>query len=310
VSVGVNPAALAKLQFLAPAGTTAGTAFNLTVQAADAFGNVVPGYAGTVGLTSSDGQALLPAAYPFTSADRGSHIFRVTLKTAGGQTLTAGDTVTAGLTATVAVPVSPGPLRAFGVQVAPTATAGAGLTLTVTAQDAFGNVVTGYTGTVRFTTTDRLASLPANYTFTPADAGVHVFTVAFRTAGTQTLTVADAVSTGFLGTASVTVAPAAASVLVVSGFPSTINTGTAGSFTVTARDAYGNVATGYTGTVQFTSSDPLALLPANYTFQASDRGSRIFSAVFRTSGTQKLTATDVLTATLTGSQVGIVVVRS
>ena len=36
--------------------------------------------------------------------------------------------------------------------------------------------------------------------------------------------------------------------------------------TVTAVDAYGNVATGYTGTVHFTSSDGQAVLPANYTF--------------------------------------------
>ena len=36
--------------------------------------------------------------------------------------------------------------------------------------------------------------------------------------------------------------------------------------TVTAYDAYGNVATGYTGTVDLTSSDPHAVLPASYTF--------------------------------------------
>ena len=38
--------------------------------------------------------------------------------------------------------------------------------------------------------------------------------------------------------------------------------------TVTAYDAYGNVATGYTGTVAFTSSDPQACFPADYTFTA------------------------------------------
>jgi hypothetical protein len=102
------------------------------------------------------------------------------------------------------------------------------------------------------------------------------------------------VSTGFLGTATINVMPAAASVLVVSGFPSS-PVGTAGGFTVTARDAYGNVATGYGGTVRFTSSDPHAVLPGNYRFQAGDRGAHIFSAVFKTAGTQRLTATDVYT---------------
>jgi hypothetical protein len=308
LSVGVNPAAVAKLRPVVPPGITAGNAFNLTVQAVDAFGNLVPGYLGTVRLTSGDAQALLPAAYTFTAADRGSHVFRVTLKTAGSQAVTATDT--ANLSGSVAVPTSPGPLRGFSVQPASASTtAGQGLMVTVIARDGFGNVVTGYTGTVRFSSSDRLASLPANYTFTAADAGVHAFAFPFRTAGTQTLTVVDAVSTGFLGSASVAVVPAAASVLVVSGFPSSTSAGTAGSFTVTARDAYGNLATGYTGTVRFTSSDTQAVLPASYKFQATDRGSHIFSAVFKTTGTQKITATDTLTASVTGSQVGIVVVR-
>jgi len=36
---------------------------------------------------------------------------------------------------------------------------------------------------------------------------------------------------------------------------------------VTASDAYGNLATKYTGTVHFTSSDGSATLPADYTFR-------------------------------------------
>ena len=52
----------------------------------------------------------------------------------------------------------------------------------------------------------------------------------------------------------------------------------AGSFTVTAQDAYGNRATGYTGTVHFTSSDAQASLPVDYTFTAADAGMHTFSA--------------------------------
>ena len=48
--------------------------------------------------------------------------------------------------------------------------------------DAFGNTVTGYRGKVKFTSTDTQASLPADYTFTAADAGIHTFTVALKTA--------------------------------------------------------------------------------------------------------------------------------
>ena len=65
--------------------------------------------------------------------------------------------------------------------------------MTLTVEDAYGNVVTGYTGTVHFTSSDSTATLPANYTFTAADAGVHTFTNALilKKKGTQTITVTD-----------------------------------------------------------------------------------------------------------------------
>jgi hypothetical protein len=80
-----------------------------------------------------------------------------------------------------------------------------------------------------------------------------------------------------------------------------VTAGTAGQFTVTARDQYGNVATGYTGTVKFTSSDPKAALPANYAFTSTDAGRHTFSATLNTLGTQSITVTDSITATITGS---------
>src|SRR5205085_9382715 len=61
-------------------------------------------------------------------------------------------------------------------------TAGDLIPLTVKATDAFGNAVVGYTGTAHFTSTDVQASLPADYTFTAVDAGVHTFPVVLKTA--------------------------------------------------------------------------------------------------------------------------------
>ena len=74
----------------------------------------------------------------------------------------------------------------------------------------------------------------------------------------------------------ITVNPGSASTLAVSGFPSPAIAGAAGSVTVTAKDAYGNTATGYVGTVKITSSDGKAVLPANYAFKASRRGYSFF----------------------------------
>ena len=63
---------------------------------------------------------------------------------------------------------------------------------TVRAYDQQGSFFPGYRGTVRFSASDVAAGLPAEYTFTAADAGVHTFTATFNTAGMQSLIVRDA----------------------------------------------------------------------------------------------------------------------
>src|SRR5712692_8497602 len=102
---------------------------------------------------------------------------------------------------------------------------------------------------VHFTSSDAQASLPANYTFVAADQGAHSFSVTLKTVGSQSITASDTVTGSITGSQSgITINPAAATTLTVTGFPSPLTAGTAGTFTVTAKDAYGNSATGYTGT--------------------------------------------------------------
>jgi hypothetical protein len=52
-------------------------------------------------------------------------------------------------------------------------------------------VATGYRGTVSFSSSDLTAVLPAKYTFTSADSGVHTFTATLKTVGSQWLKVID-----------------------------------------------------------------------------------------------------------------------
>src|SRR5207302_1676613 len=158
---------------------------------------------------------------------------------------------------------------------------------TVTAKDPYSNTATGYRGTVRFTSSDAQAALPANYTFTSNDAGQHAFSATLKTAGSRSLIATDTVTNTITGSqAGITVNPAAASSLVVAGFPSSITAGVAGSFTVTAVDAYSNTANGYRGTIHFASTDSQALLPANYTFTVADAGQHTFRATLKTAGSQ------------------------
>jgi hypothetical protein len=179
--------------------------------------------------------------------------------------------------------------------------AGAAVTVTLTAEDNFGNVATGYRGTVHFTSSDVQAVLPGNYTFLAADAGIHTFSATLKTAGSQSLTATDTANAAIVGAQSVTVNPAAARRFVLSA-PASVNAGTKFSLTVTVVDAYGNVVTGYRGKISFRSSDLSAALPTNYTFTAADAGVHTFvGVVLRKRGKQTITATDALDGSITGS---------
>jgi sugar lactone lactonase YvrE len=311
-SVVLSPAAASVLVVGSSASAlTAGGTLNVPVTMSDAYGNAITGYTGTVHFTSTDPQAGLPADYMFTAADAGKHTFAVTLKTAGSQAIAATDTATASLTGThsgLAVSAAGAQNLVFS-KVTTATTAGIAQGFLVSVTDAFGNPVPSYAGTVHFTSNDTRAILPADYTFTGADAGVHAFAATLETAGTSDVVRAtDIVHGSITGLApTVTVSAAAAVKVVVSGFPSTASVGTAYIFQVALYDAYGNVATGYLGTIQFASDDPTALLPGSYPFTASDAGKHTFTATFRKAGTHSLKASDANNASLSGSETGIVV---
>jgi adhesin/invasin len=99
----------------------------------------------------------------------------------------------AGLTDDASLTVTAGP--ATRLELTPdggVATPGVAFDVTVTAYDAYGNVATGYTGTVTFTSTDTLATLPAPFAFTLSDGGTHPFAVTLvMTSLSSTIVVAD-----------------------------------------------------------------------------------------------------------------------
>lgn len=192
--------------------------------------------------------------------------------------------------------------------------AGSTHVVTVRVLDSHGNTATGYTGTIHFDSSDKKASVPADYTFTSADKGLHAFAASLkpglvlRTAGSQSITATDKARSSLKGSATITVAPGPAKTLRVSGLLSQWPAGSTHSVKATAYDAYGNVATGYTGTVHFDSSDTKASVPANYTFSAADGGVHKFSnalkpgLTLRTPGSCWVRATDLKAASITGSQ--------
>jgi hypothetical protein len=308
-NITVSPAAASTLIVAGfPSSTSAGVAHSFTVTAVDPYGNIATGYTGTIHISSSDSQAVLPADSTLTN---GTGQLSATLNTAGTQSLTATDTTSAGLTGTqggitvsdvasvvtLAVAGFPSPI-----------TAGVGGSFTVTAKDANGNVATWYTGTVVFSSSDGQAVLAGAYTFTAADRGVHTFSATLSTAGTQSITVTDTATAALSGSdAGITVNPGAAtaSTFLISA-PASVSSGVAFSLTVEAVDGFGNVVTGYRGTVHFTSTDTTAYLPGDRTFTSAEEGVRTFNGVrLRTRGSQTITITD----TLNGSIIGSVIVN-
>ena len=315
-NITVNPGAATHFVVAAPGSTNAGAAFAVTVTAEDQYNNVATGYRGTAHFTTTDlGAVTLPANYTFVAGDNGVHTFAgVKLVTAGIRTVTATDTVTGTITGTSAnITVIPGAATHLVVAAPPTATAGTAFSVTVTAEDQYNNVATSYVGTAHFTTTDLGAvTLPANYTFVAGDNGVHVFSNAFTlvTSGNRTITATDTVTGSITGTSAIIAVSAGVATHFVVAAPGVANAGTAFSVTVTAKDQYNNVATGYLGTAHFTTTDAGAVtLPADYAFVAGDAGVHVFNNAFKlaTPGTQTVTATDTVTPAITGTSANITV---
>lgn len=211
LTLTVNPATADHYSISARAGSTAGTAFDVTVTALDPFNNTDFNYQGTVHFTTTDAGpgVVLPSDTTFTAADGGIHTFGggVTLVTAGSQTVAATDTVS-GITGRVVVAVTAASPDHLLIIAPNTVVSGMAFDVTVTVQDAFNNTVTTYLGTVQFMSTDNdpAVILPPDYSFTSNDAGMHTFVggVTLITVGSQTITVSDP-SAGISGAAVVNV---------------------------------------------------------------------------------------------------------
>lgn len=185
-----------------------------------------------------------------------------------------------------------------------TVTAGMAFSVTVSALDSSGAVVSTYSGKVHLTSSDAQAVLPGDLTLTN---GIGNFSVTLKTAAGQNISAADTVTASISGTCAGITVNAGPAATVSIQVPSAETIGLAFQITVNVLDAYGNVATSYTGTVHFTSTDSLATLPGNTTLT---NGSGTYSIMFKTIGAQTITASDTVTASLKGASNAINVVSN
>jgi alpha-tubulin suppressor-like RCC1 family protein len=104
----------------------------------------------------------------------------------------------------------------------------------------------------------------------------------------------------------ITITTPDATYFTVSGIASPIIAGTPSDVTVCAYNELGDVASNYTGTITFSTTDTAATLPTNYTFTNADSGCRTFAGgvVLATPGTHTVQVVD---GGLRGEQTNIIV---
>ena len=284
----VSPGPLAGLQVLLPGETassgeadgrfgtpttqSAGSQFNLTVRAVDAYWNLVPGINHRVAFASTDSFAIMPAD---TTLFDGQRLVPVRLHKSGPQRIWVTD-LDAPISADTssAVTIVGGPfarvlILAPGEFVAPGTTTGrAGVptdqstgyafTVTVLATDNWWNPVTGINHLVRLTSSDLNAGLPADTALVNGriDAPVRL-----RTGGFSLITVADVTDPSKTGSSTQVNAISTGFHLEASVSPDSARAGEDFSLTVRVTNSAGSVIQEVNSLVTLTVINATTLAP-------------------------------------------------
>jgi DNA gyrase inhibitor GyrI len=250
--------------------------------ALDAQNHRVLDYSGTVTLTSTDPDAVMPTSITFKN---GRAVVPVTFLTTGTQSLTATDNSATPLTVTASADVAaPRVATQIFMRFLENTTSGHAVHVLLRALDADSQLVPTFSDTVKLTSTDPNIIVPESVTF---DHGIATFEVTFNTVGQQSLT-ATTTNTSFTVAANTTVAAAPVATALVFRVPDEVTTGKAFTAKLGAVDSNRHLVPDFTGTVTVTSSDPDADLPTTVTF---DHGVAVFQVTLNTVGPQTLTAT-------------------
>ncbi len=243
-SFNVNSGVANHLVVSSGTSQVAGIAFSVTVTAKDTYGNTAASYTGKVHFSSSNAGpgVTLPSDYKFQVGDLGIHTFTnsVTLMTVGtGVSITATDTAT-GSIAGSQTSITVNRAGVVNVVISPSGssvTAGASKTYSATASDAFGNSWDVTSLTDWSITSDSAGTWSGNV-FTSAVAGSWTVTGTYASTSYTTGLIVNPTNLDHFTFN--TVAPQI--------------TGTPFSITITAKDAYNNTATSYTGQPSLTYS--------------------------------------------------------
>jgi alpha-tubulin suppressor-like RCC1 family protein len=287
LGVTVAPGSVASGSVETPGMQTAGIPFTVTITALDAYGNTATDVSGDVCMIFSDpgtspngdapeypAQGSCPAGQSSVAFTNGVATPSLTLYRAETTTLTV--TVPGfGSVTTGSFTVDPAGLSSFDMTAATTTpSAGQADNLTITAEDAYGNTVTSYTGSHSLTFSGAGSVGSYNPTVTNSSGTAISFGSAtalsftngvasvsgssngvmrLYKAETASIVVSDGTHSNGAGL-SVTVSAGALSSFGMTAATTTPTAGQADNLTITAQDQYGNTVTSYTGSHSLTFS--------------------------------------------------------
>src|SRR2546425_767840 len=270
----ITPGTANKLAFSQqPSNTTAGQPITpaVTVQVQDANSNLVTTSTAsiTVAIGTNPGGGTLSGTLTQSASGGIATFGNLSINKAGtGYALTASSSGLTGATS-AAFNITAGSATKFVVTGSGTQTAGTGNTLTITAEDAFGNTDIGFGPNVNLTFSganpglDPTSNVPTATnknnqpvvfgTGTPVTFtnGVTTTSMVLYKAETANIVVSDGPAITTPGTLTVVVSAAAANKLAVSGSTGNLSSGTIRALTATIEDAFGNTITSDTRSVTF-----------------------------------------------------------
>jgi hypothetical protein len=256
-AITVTPAAPAQLVITVqpPATATAGTGFGLSVTIEDAFGNVETTDAGpvTISLAADSGGATLGGTLAAMASQGVASFSGLTIDQAGAGYTLAADSAGLPSVTSDSITVAPAASAQLEITVQPpgTITAGAGFGLVVTLEDVFGNAVKTFDGSVGLALIGGDGATLAGELTTLASGGLASFSgLTLEKAGSGYVLEAHSDGLTVVTSTAITVAPGAATQLVIAAQPpAQVIAGQPLSFAVTAEDQFGNLATGFEGSV-------------------------------------------------------------
>ncbi len=301
VSVAVSPAAASSFIVPTPSPQTANSPFTVTLTALDAYGNTATGYSGNQAIafagpsnSPTGTKPIYPSPVSFTA---GVGKATITLYDAETTALTASQTPISGTSGSFAVGAAGA--KSLTVPTPATQTAGAPFEETLAAKDAYGNIATGYAGekTIAFSGPANSPNATApKYSPVTFSGGEGKASITLYDAQTTTLSAKDNSISISGSSGSFAVTPGSAASFTVPT-PATQTAGAPFSVTLTAKDGYGNTATGYSGNQAITFSGPEASpageapkYPATVSFTSGE--GKTSSITLYDAGSTTLTAKD------------------